>query len=381
MGPVQEEDGEESAGGGGLRVDLIGPRGGQCEFEPTEETECEHYEQQTEEDVEDSVGGERVEGAGSEDAGDGESEGEVDDDDGDAVGDGVLDAFLLIVLGALQEEADGHRDDGPHAGGEQGDEAAEQSHEEDVEERAALGAVLTVEGGELFDDGLPEVALGDSSRIGYGCYGAVGGCGCCHRVGLHLVGRLLLFLGLRVFLGCGGVGRAVAFVRELHGRGGHTVLVVASSILEVSGYIVGLASDLILLHEGDVVLEVTQFHAEEVVELTDFLALCLQAAYGLDTFFLLGGEGGGDRTVGRQTCGVDVPTRSNLTGEDNLQFGGRDLLLLYAEADGVLGECCHGEQGEHHRQSECFQILHCCLFGSLIVFYDAVFIVSCSCGS
>lgn len=66
---------------------------------------------------------------------------------------------LLLVAAALEEEADGHRDDGPHAGRDQRDQSAEQPQQEDFPQRAVdrVRVAALVVGLQLVDDGCPEV--------------------------------------------------------------------------------------------------------------------------------------------------------------------------------------------------------------------------------
>ena len=132
QGEGHEEDAQQARSSLGLAVDGIAPTGRQGNLERTEERRGKHHQHEAEEDVEDGVGGKGVERIGTEDGGNGHTQRNVDDHDGGTVGPGVADAFLL-VLAALQEEADGHGDDGPHAGSEQGQQTAHKTGDENVE--------------------------------------------------------------------------------------------------------------------------------------------------------------------------------------------------------------------------------------------------------
>ena len=151
-----EEDAEQTAGVGSLRVDGVGPAVGQFDFEPSEERQRKHHQQQEQEDIEHGTRRQRVQRVGTEEGGDEQSQCQIDHDDGYAVGDGVLDALLLIGLGAFQEERYRHRNDGPDAGHGHGEQSAHEAHEQDVPQRMVGDVVAHALGLQFLDDGAPE---------------------------------------------------------------------------------------------------------------------------------------------------------------------------------------------------------------------------------
>ena len=81
----------------------------------------------------------------------------VDHHDTQAVGRRLADGFGAVFV-ALQEEGYSHRDDGPHARGEEGDETAQQSFEEDDPPRHSFrSACIAVIVLQFVDDRLPQL--------------------------------------------------------------------------------------------------------------------------------------------------------------------------------------------------------------------------------
>ena len=64
-------------------------------------------------------------------------------------------------------------------------------------------------------------------------------------------------------------------------------MVVASTVLYIYIYIIGWLGKLNLLNECDATLKVAKFHAEEVVELGDFITSWSQSAYLFCTIHLV----------------------------------------------------------------------------------------------
>ena len=151
-----EEDGEQSCGAFRFGIDLRRPRRGQRQFEGAEEGCRKYHQQQTEQDVEYGIGGEGVEGAGTKEQRDRQTQQDVDDDDAQAVNGGLADGLRAFFV-TFQEERYGHGDDGPYAGGKQGEETAQQSFEE-YHPQGDIGGVgrFAVQCLQFANDGLPE---------------------------------------------------------------------------------------------------------------------------------------------------------------------------------------------------------------------------------
>ncbi len=143
-----EEDGEIAGGGINLGVHLVGPLGGECKLEAAHEREGENHEQNEERDVETGACCKLIESRGTEETGHNQTEGHVDHNDREAVDHGGGDR-LAARLVRLQEEADGHRNHRPYAGGHKSDEAADEPGYEDVPQTAALLAGVLLESADL----------------------------------------------------------------------------------------------------------------------------------------------------------------------------------------------------------------------------------------
>ena len=72
---------------------------------------------------------------------------------------------------------------------------------------------------------------------------------------------------------------------------------------------IGLARNLIALHEGNRLLEIAHVHIEHLVVVTDLLTLRLQLPLFLGTLSHLSGQRGRDRSSIRQSCGIHMPSR------------------------------------------------------------------------
>ena len=339
QGEGHQEDGQQPRRIAGLGIYGVGPAVGQLDFKPTEEAYRENHEQKEDENVEDGVGGEGVERARTEDGSHQKAQSEVDDDNTDTVGDGVSDSLSLVVFGAFEEETHRHGDDGPDAGHDEGQQTADESHEENVEKAVAGQVVAAAQLLQLLDDGLPKGVLvrvgehGSGRRVGLGK--AVGtlrgqgfallfgsGCrlGCCRR---GVVGRCHSLRGGLCVLArfaFGDGGRLAALV-EVDGRRRHAVLVVAGTVFQVAFYLVIGFRELDFLHKLHAAFKVAQLHVEERVVCRDFLAARCQLADQFDALELAHVERGrGGPTVGN-IGGIDVPTGLDLAREDDFGVG------------------------------------------------------------
>ena len=72
---------------------------------------------------------------------------------------------------------------------------------------------------------------------------------------------------------------------------------------------IGLARNLIALHEGNRLLEIAHVHIEHLVVVTDFLTLRLQLPLFLGTLGHLSSQRGRDRSSVGQSCGIHMPSR------------------------------------------------------------------------
>ena len=101
----------------------------------------------------------------------------------------------------------------------------------------------------------------------------------------------------------------LSLVVELHFRGRQTALVVTSPILQEPLDMIALTRNLIALHEGHCVLEITHVHIEHLVVVTDLLTLRLQLALLLGTLTHLSGQRGCYRSSVGQSGGIHMPSR------------------------------------------------------------------------
>ena len=315
-GECHEEDGEQASGGIGFRIELGGPRLGEGELESTKEGEREDYQEEEEDDVEHRIGGQTIEGRCSEDDGDEQSEAHIDDDDGDAVGHSILDR-LVAILGALEEEAYGHRNHWPYAGSDEGHETGNETCDEDVPPRMGTSGIVTLggsvgEGFELVDDGCPKSFSADWSWSS-SCQG-VNGSSRVDRsfaIGCHIrssgrscsIGRSI-FLGSNVGFACDG--ELVAGRRRTHA-------VVARHEEYEAFELIRRAGDLEPLFEGDCVLVERQIHIESLVVCLDQFAvgnlggtLDFQTIECLERELCLLGTSFGDVHRIQMECRVDV---------------------------------------------------------------------------
>src|SRR5690606_29939397 len=116
-------------------VEGVRPARGHGQLESTEEGGCKKYEQGKEEYVEPGIGGQGVEGVGAKDHRDGQANENVGENDGQPVKQGVADG-PGTVSGIPQEETDCQRNHGKYAGGEQGQQPAQQACDESAPEPA-----------------------------------------------------------------------------------------------------------------------------------------------------------------------------------------------------------------------------------------------------
>ena len=131
QGKCHQEDAEQTACRLGLAVYSRTPLGGQRYLERSEEGSRKHHQHQAEKDIEYCIRRECVQCAGSENKRDCQSERHINHHDGSAIRPRIADA-LLLVLAAFQEEADRHRDDGPYTGGEERQQSAGKSRNENI---------------------------------------------------------------------------------------------------------------------------------------------------------------------------------------------------------------------------------------------------------
>ena len=324
-----QEDADEARRLLGLAVHGIAPLRRERNLERAEERGRKDHQQEAEEDVEHGVGGQGIQRAGAEQGRDDQSQSHVDDDDGRPVGAGIADA-LLLVLRALQEEADRHRDDGPHAGGEQGQQAAQEAHAEDVEPREVARGDGLAKGVQFVDDGRPIAGLPGGA--------------------LRDIGR-----PPAEFCAVLRQGRArLSPVAEAEGhlRGRQAILVVAGAVLQVAFHPAGAARQLQLLHELRRLLEIAHLHLEQGVEAGHFLAHGLEFAHGFGALHLRHVEGGRDGAPVAQVCRIDVPARVDGGRKHDFRFLVRHLLPLGLESDRVQYLRLHQEGGEEQEERE-----------------------------
>ena len=344
-----EEDTQQTCGFLGLVVDSIAPLRGKRDFKTAKEAGGKHHEHEEEEDVEDGVGGEVVERVGAEQGGDDKAQRHVDDNDAHAVGDGVANA-LGTVAGSLEEEADRHGDDGPHARGEEGYEAAHKAEEEDVPPSlAGHVACVAAEAAEFVDDGCPErfgsrTVDGHHGQCGGG--GSVGGSGC-----LRLCGRSLGSGGcLGLCGGCGSLcgGTVGALQLAVNRGGGQAVLVVAGAEFQVALQFVFLLGQFDTLGEGGLIFEEGDGHFEDGVLHGLGARPGLEAALETCALDAVDAEGGRRRTALADVGGVDVPACVGLAVKHDVDRGSIHALVLNAEVDLSL-HCRHNGEQQHER--------------------------------
>ena len=150
----------------GLRVDLRSPGVGQTDFEPAEERQGKDHQQEEQQHVEHGIGGEGIEGVGTEQCRNQKSQGEVDDHDARAINKSIAQS-TAFVLATLQEERDGHGDDGPDARHEDCQQSTDEAHQQDIEQGAVGQVVCPTLAAQLVNDGCPKA-------VGSGCHCAVG---------------------------------------------------------------------------------------------------------------------------------------------------------------------------------------------------------------
>ena len=134
QGEGHEEDAQQPRCLVGLTIYGVTPAGGECQFETSQERGGKDHQHEAEEDVEDGIRGEGVQGTGTESQGDEQPQQDVDDHNAQTIGHGIAYAFLAVILAALEEETHRHGDDGPYAGSEQGQQTACQTQQEDGHE-------------------------------------------------------------------------------------------------------------------------------------------------------------------------------------------------------------------------------------------------------
>ena len=133
QGEGHEEDADESGGCRCLCVDGIRPPFRQSDFKPAKERQGKDHKQEEERDIEDGIGRHGIQGVAAKECRYQQSQSQIDDNDAGAVGQGVANAFPSVCLGTLQEEADGHGDDGPDAGHQHGQQTTHEAHQQDIE--------------------------------------------------------------------------------------------------------------------------------------------------------------------------------------------------------------------------------------------------------
>ena len=172
-GEGHKENRQQTGRGRGLRVDLVAPRRRQGELEHPKETQGEDNKKEEEENIEWCVCRHLVERLWTKECRDDKRQGHIYNNDGYSVDDGVTHALSFFAR-PVEKEAHRHRDDWPDTWCEECDDTTEESHEEYVPQRFALGVGLI--GLHLVDDWSPElVADGGCRRVG-GLY--LGRC-CC----------------------------------------------------------------------------------------------------------------------------------------------------------------------------------------------------------
>ena len=157
-GKCHQEDAQETACLFGLAVYGITPLGWESDFECTEERSSKYHQHQEEQDVEYRIGRKGIQGAGTENQGDGQAQCYINHYDRSTICPCIADTFLL-VLATLQEEAHGHRDNRPYTRSEQGKQTTDEAGNENDEPRlvGCIGGFFT-ESIQLVDDRCPIVS-------------------------------------------------------------------------------------------------------------------------------------------------------------------------------------------------------------------------------
>ena len=138
--------------------------------------------------------------------------------------------------------------------------------------------------------------------------------GCCFWSFLSLC--LVLSLDAAVY------GRAFACFLQLYVGRRQAVLVIAGTVCEIAvDAVVGLG-ELDLLHEFHVVLEETQFHSEQFVELRLFIADGCEFSHQFDAFLTVHCQRCLYGSVIAEISGINMPSLIDFSCEDNLAIGG-----------------------------------------------------------
>ena len=146
---------------------------------------------------------------------------------------------------------------------------------------------------------------------------------------------------------------------QLDAGGGQAHLVVAGAILQVTVYLVLLARETYWLDEGNLMLEIADFHVEHLVVLADDLATGLQTAYRLDTFETVSMKGSGDGAAATNIGGIDMPAAVDGAGKHHLALVVAEYSQFGGEADGVNHLAAHGKgRAAAQQQEDKSMVLH-----------------------
>ena len=319
----------------------------------------EHHQQQEQEDVEHRIRRQGIQRITAEASRDEQSQCQIDHDDRQAICNGILDAFLLIRLRTLQEEAHRHRDDRPDARHRHSEQTTDEAHQQDVPQRTVGNAVAAAHRAQLLNDRSPETFGVELRGLSVER--------CIHRSRVGLNSGSSIGIGLLLFLcrsfswnvlpSFGGVGggfhrRALAALLQHNLARRHAHLVIARTPLQVGVDVVLRLRELHLLHKLHGILEVAQFHAEHLVVLRDFLTLRSELSHQLHTILLVDMQRSLDGTILTEVCRVDVPAGIDGGAEDHLRLRTGARLQFRLEFHGVLHLCLYGKE-DHQKKTNC----------------------------
>ena len=235
----------------------------------------------------------------------------------------------------MQEERNGHRNNRPNARRKERHETAEDTHQENIKEAAAgsrRGVAILLK---LVDDGrvpfrhrstisLRNIDSGDGSA-----FSVLLRCG---RNGSSRIFRLSLFVGHGLCCICGSAGWAVftchlAFNR--HRR--EAVLIITSTILQVSLKLVVLFREFNTLCKRTSVLKIRNRHVEDLILYVFHARSGLQFAYRLCAVGLIDTETGARGTAFADIGRVNVPALCNGGFKDDIHFSRVDPLVGYGK--------------------------------------------------
>ena len=156
--------------------------------------------------------------------------------------------------------------------------------------------------------------------------------------------------------------------REFNGSRRQAVLVVASTVFQITFHYIVATRKPYLLGKPGISFKITHLHREDWIHIFHFSCTGSKFADQLGSLNLIYIKCSGSRSSVFQSCRIHVPSGINRTRKHNFGFGSRKFFPFGFELYRILHLCKHRQAEQSHQQpTECRSCFHCFVFYLLII--------------